>query len=101
LGISKDTLMNEVNAGRLIAFKIGGTWRFDKRDLDAYVDALRDGAALAARKIAQRKESSSKIVHLRKPTANAGQVIDRVWTPGKKIENVCAKTKGPFAQNNS
>ena len=38
LSVHPDTVLDEVAKGRLIGFKIASRWRFDKRDLDHYID---------------------------------------------------------------
>lgn len=90
LCISAESLMNEYRSGKLIGFKIGGLWRFDRRDLDAYISVRRDEATVAASVRQSHKEGDKKIVPFRK--AGRGKpALDRVWTPGKKIQDFCAK----------
>jgi len=95
LCISADSLANERGAGRLIGIKIGGLWRYDRRDLDAYVNGKRDAAALAAHARLQRA-SGKKVVRMR-PDPRKGQP-DAVWTPGKRIQDACASRTGPASK---
>jgi hypothetical protein len=89
LCVSAEKLMAEYHAGRVIAFKIGGQGRFGKRDLDEYVKTMRDTAALAARAKSGYRAGEKKIIPLRGAASNAGPRRDRIWTPGKRIEDAC------------
>jgi len=87
LNVCPEVLMDEHHSGRLVAFKIGGRWRFDSRDLDQYIDDKRQAAAMAASAKVQ-KGAGKKIINLGK--AAGRQQVDRVWLPGKRIGDVCA-----------
>jgi len=84
LSICTDTLMAELGGGRLVGFKIGYRWRFDTRDLDAYVDSKRQEASLH-----MSAAQSGKI----KPVKIAGNAksASSVWVPGMKIQDYARK----------
>jgi len=89
LCISTDTLMAEHAAGRVVGFKIARNWKFDRRDLDSYVGRKRDEATVLASAKQQRRAIGKKVLQMR-PNAAAGPPLDHVWTPGKRIQDVCA-----------
>ena len=77
--VSVDTLMNEVNKGRIIGFKIASVWRFDIRDLDEYIDKQRDNAVEKSRAI----ENAEKAKML---SGNRNGISSKkVWTKGKSL----------------
>ena len=90
LTISTDVLRDEVTSGRVVGFKIGGKWKFDKIDIDAYVDAKRHEAVMRAK--AAKKEK--KNVRSFKKSGAAESTISPYWLPGMKIQDNCAPLKG-------
>ena len=90
LGIHPDTLMSEVRSGRLLGFKIGYRWRFDRRDLDGYVDGRRREAAQAAQAARAPKRNMVSI----RAGVPQHEVRAPVWIPGMKIQDVCAAAQG-------
>ena len=89
LTISTDTLHAEVQAGRLVGFKIAYRWRFDVRDLDAYIDERRREAALSAR--LAREPKKAKVTPLQGRGAQGRQLVAPVWIPGMKLPDVYKK----------
>lgn len=41
LKLNKQTIYNWLNTGKLSGIKIGGTWRFDKREVDLWLKEKR------------------------------------------------------------
>ena len=94
LSASYDVLIDEVRAGRLVGFKVGGEWRFDVRDLDYYIDQKRQEASARAAAIRERGAGGNVVQLRRGKRASmpglADTPVDHWWIPGKKIEQVCA-----------
>ena len=40
LNLKKQTIYNWLNQGKISGMKIGGVWRFDKREIDNWLKAL-------------------------------------------------------------
>lgn len=47
LAIRRKAVMRLISAGKLVAHKVGRQWRFDPRDVDAYVEAAKVRPAVA------------------------------------------------------
>jgi len=86
LCVSTDTVMSEFAAGRLLGFKVGGIWKFDERDLTAYVDEKRRNAAMGATAV---KNKGRRPVRL--PAGlPVNTVKEPIYLPGMRIQDVCA-----------
>ena len=91
LTISVDVLRDEVTSGRLVGFKIGGKWKFDKLDLDAYVDAKRHEAVMRTK---AAKAGKKKVTPLKVHGVADSAIKSAYWIPGMKIQDFCAPIKG-------
>ena len=88
LSVHPDTLMGEVRKGRVVGIRVASAWRFDKRDLDGYVDGLRreaTAAAMAARTVKKK----GKVVKMPNPSD--------LWIDGMKIQDHCKPPIGMAA----
>lgn len=49
LRIQKQTIYNWLNQGKITGIKVGGVWRFDQKDIDAWLKSRRRVSALGDR----------------------------------------------------
>ena len=81
LGVCTDTLLTLTNKGDILGFKVGGQWRFDKRDIDNYVDQQRQNAV-------HRTATKNKIAMTSRQQVEKS--IIPTWIPGMRIQDGCA-----------
>jgi excisionase family DNA binding protein len=77
LKVCPDTIMKELHKGSLIGFKVGGQWRFDQRDMDAYIDGKRQDAENKVRRMAGNTRCAKPARRQNLPSG-----IVPVWKPG-------------------
>ena len=98
LSVHRETVLNEVHAGRLIGFKVASVWRFDKRDLDAYIDNQRRDAAQRAQAAAAAKKPKLIKMKTGLPGLPAQVIVDPIWLPGNKIQDAVARNAAAAAK---
>lgn len=49
LRIQKQTIYNWLNQGKITGIKVGGVWRFDQKDIDAWIKSRRRVSATGDR----------------------------------------------------
>ncbi|MDD5691901.1 MAG: helix-turn-helix domain-containing protein [Candidatus Omnitrophica bacterium] len=48
LKLKKQTLYNWLNQGKISGIKVGGVWRFDRRDIDSWLRSKKSSSASAS-----------------------------------------------------
>jgi len=48
LRIQKQTIYNWLNQGKISGIKVGGVWRFDRKDIDDWLRSRRRGSKIGA-----------------------------------------------------
>lgn len=61
LKISAYTVGQEIRAGNIPAFKVGGSWRIDVEEADAFLKSNTFSAAKPAVKYSKRKQTAKKM----------------------------------------